>query len=165
MMQATETLDGPTAGIERHLRLMWQAEVGHQPWQQLLRKARLRPTRQRMALCRILFGNGDRHITAEVLHQEATRAGVPVALATVYNTLNHFTDVGLLRQIGVDGSKSFFDTNPSEHHHFFLEDEDALLDIPPTAPLLEHLPRIPEGFEVTGVAVVVRLRRRPASRR
>ena len=161
---AETSIDRTGARIERQLRLMWQAEVDCRPWQQLLRQARLRPTRQRVALCRLLFQKGDRHITAEALYDEAVRANMPVALATVYNTLNQLTEAGLLRQIGVNGSKSFFDTNPSEHHHFFLEEEDSLLDIPPTAPLLEKLPRIPEGFEITGVAVVVRLRRRPNGR-
>ena len=103
------------------------------PWhdvKSMLRDVGLRPTRQRMALGWILFGKGDRHITAEMLYEEATKAKVPVSLATVYNTLHQFTDVGLLRQVAVDGSKSYFDTNASQHHHFFVEGENSLLDIP-----------------------------------
>ncbi len=96
----------------------------------MLREVGLRPTRQRMALGWILFGKGDRHLTAEMLYEEASRAKVPVSLATVYNTLHQFTEVGLLRQVAVDGSKAYFDTNVSEHHHFFVEGEDELLDIP-----------------------------------
>src|SRR5258708_7549668 len=80
-----------------------------------------RRTRQRMALGWILFGKGDGHITAEMLYEEASKAKVPVSLATVYNTLHQFTDVGLLRQVAVDGSKTYFDTNVSQHHHFFIE--------------------------------------------
>ena len=87
----------------------------------MLRQVGLRPTRQRMALGWILFGKGDRHLTAEVLYEEATRAKVPVSLATIYNTLHQFTEVGLLRQVAVDGSKAYFDTNASAHHHFFVE--------------------------------------------
>ena len=105
------------------------------PWHDVKAKLRdvgLRPTRQRMALGWILFGKGDRHITAEMLYEEATKAKVPVSLATVYNTLHQFTDVGLLRQVAVDGSKTYFDTNNSQHHHFFVEGENALLDIPDT---------------------------------
>ena len=83
-----------------------------------------------MALGWILFAKGDRHVTAEMLYEEATRAKVPVSLATVYNTLHQFTDVGLLRQVAVDGSKAYFDTNNSEHHHFFIEDQNDLMDIP-----------------------------------
>ena len=79
-----------------------------------------------MALGWILFGKGDRHITAEMLYEEATKAKVPVSLATVYNTLHQFTDVGLLRQVAVDGSKTYFDTNVSQHHHFFVEGENDL---------------------------------------
>ena len=103
------------------------------PWHDvkaMLREVGLRPTRQRMALGWILFAKGDRHITAEMLYEEATKAKVPVSLATVYNTLHQFTDVGLLRQVAVDGSKTYFDTNASQHHHFFVEGENALLDIP-----------------------------------
>src|SRR6187200_1601664 len=105
------------------------------PWHDvkaMLRQVGLRPTRQRMALGWILFGKGDRHLTAEMLYVEATHAKVPVSLATVYNTLHQFTDVGLLRQIAVDGLKTYFDTNISTHHHFFIEDDNAVLDIPET---------------------------------
>ncbi len=103
------------------------------PWHDVKAKLRdvgLRPTRQRMALGWILFAKGDRHVTAEMLYEEATRAKVPVSLATVYNTLHQFTEVGLLRQVAVDGSKAYFDTNNSEHHHFFIEDQNDLMDIP-----------------------------------
>jgi len=89
----------------------------------MLRQVGLRPTRQRMALGWILFAKGDRHLTAEMLYEEATKAKVPVSLATVYNALHQFTDVGLLRQVAVDGSKTYFDTNVSDHHHFFVEGE------------------------------------------
>ena len=90
----------------------------------MLRQVGLRPTRQRMALGWILFGKGDRHLTAEMLYEEATRAKVPVSLATIYNTLHQFTEVGLLRQVAVDGSKAYFDTNASAHHHFFVEGDE-----------------------------------------
>ena len=81
--------------------------------------AGLRPTRQRKELGRLLFDGPDRHVTAEVLHDEAMRAGVRVSLATVYNTLNQFTEAGLMREIVVDGDRTYFDTNTSDHHHFF----------------------------------------------
>jgi Fur family iron response transcriptional regulator len=133
------------------------------PWHDvkaMLREVGLRPTRQRMALGWILFGKGDRHITAEMLYEEATKAKVPVSLATVYNTLHQFTDVGLLRQVAVDGSKTYFDTNNSQHHHFFVEGENALLDIPNTDVIVGKTPIPPEGYEITRVDVVVRLRRK-----
>src|SRR5215217_6133748 len=136
------------------------------PWhdvKSMLRDVGLRPTRQRMAVGWILFSKGDRHLTAEMLYEEATRAKVPVSLATVYNTLHQFTDVGLLRQVAVDGSKSYFDTNASEHHHFFIEGEDALVDIPEADVLVKQMPRPPEGFEIARIDVVVRLKRKDNS--
>jgi Fur family transcriptional regulator, iron response regulator len=139
-----------------------RAELTGCPWHDtktMLRQVGLRPTRQRMALGWLLFAKGDRHLTAEMLYEEATRAKVPVSLATVYNTLHQFTDVGLLRQVAVDGSKTYFDTNATEHHHFFVEGEHALLDIPGAA-VLDKMPTAPEGYEITRVDVVVRLRRK-----
>jgi Fur family iron response transcriptional regulator len=133
------------------------------PWHDvkaLLRQVGLRPTRQRMALGWILFGKGDRHLTAEMLYEEATHAKVPVSLATVYNTLHQFTEAGLLRQIAVDGSKAYFDTNISTHHHFFIEGDNAVLDIPEADVVLGRAPTPPEGYEVARVDVVVRLRRK-----
>src|SRR5713101_9412646 len=133
------------------------------PWHDvkaMLREVGLRPTRQRMALGWILFAKGDRHLTAEMLYEEANKAKVPVSLATVYNTLHQFTEVGLLRQVAVDGSKAYFDTNNSEHHHFFIEDQHALLDIPGADVMLDKMPTPPEGYEIARVDVVVRLRRK-----
>ncbi|CAH1696729.1 hypothetical protein CHELA1G11_50035 [Hyphomicrobiales bacterium] len=124
-----------------------------------LRRVGLRPTRQRVSLGWLLFGKGDRHITAEMLFDEASRARVPVSLATVYNTLHQFTEAGLLRQLAVDGSKAYFDTNPTEHHHFFLEDEGELVDMPLSGVSVTDLPAPPPGMEVAGVEVIVRLRR------
>src|SRR3954449_3030560 len=139
-----------------------QAGLTGCPWHDVkakLREVGLRPTRQRMSLGWMLFGKGDRHITAEMLYEEATRAKVPVSLATVYNTLHQFTDVGLLRQVAVDGSKTYFDTNVSNHHHFFVEGENALVDIPNAEVMLDRLPHAPTGYEVARVDVVVRLRK------
>jgi len=133
------------------------------PWHDvrtMLRDVGLRPTRQRMALGWILFAKGDRHLTAEMLYEEATKAKVPVSLATVYNTLHQFTDVGLLRQVAVDGSKTYFDTNSTQHHHFFVEGENALLDIPDTDVIVGKTPIPPEGYEIARIDVVVRLRRK-----
>jgi Fur family iron response transcriptional regulator len=126
----------------------------------MLREVELRPTRQRMSLGWILFAKGDRHVTAEMLYEEATRAKVPVSLATVYNTLHQFTEVGLLRQIAVDGSKTYFDTNASDHHHFFVEGENALVDIPNADVIVDKTPTAPAGYEVARVDVVVRLRKK-----
>ena len=139
-----------------------RAELTGCPWHDvkaMLRQVGLRPTRQRMALGWILFAKGDRHLTAEMLYEEATKAKVPVSLATVYNALHQFTEAGLLRQVAVDGSKTYFDTNVSDHHHFFVEGENALVDIPNAEVMLDRLPHAPEGYEVARVDVVVRLRK------
>src|SRR5258707_11110930 len=95
-----------------------------------LRRVGLRPTRQRLALARLLFDKGSRHVTAEQLHGEAVDATVRVSLATVYNTLHQFTTVGLLKEVVVEPGRSYFDTNVEDHHHFFFEDSGRLLDIP-----------------------------------
>ena len=125
-----------------------------------LRRVGLRPTRQRVSLGWLLFGKGDRHMTAEMLYDEAMRARVPVSLATVYNTLHQFTEAGLLRQLAVDGSKAYFDTNSTDHHHFFLEKDDVLMDVPGDGVSVIDLPEPPDGYEVARVDVVVRLRRK-----
>jgi Fur family transcriptional regulator, iron response regulator len=133
------------------------------PWhdvQALLRQVKLRPTRQRMALGWLLFAKGGRHLTAEMLYEEAGRAKVAVSLATIYNTLHQFTTAGLLREVTVNGSKTYFDTNVSDHHHFFVENEHNLIDIPAAPDIIGKLPDVPEGYEISRVDVVVRLRRR-----
>ncbi|MEM6665341.1 MAG: iron response transcriptional regulator IrrA [Pseudomonadota bacterium] len=133
--------------------------------QSALRGAGLRPTRQRLALGQLLFQAGGRHITAEILHEEAIRNSIPVSLATIYNTLNQLTEAGLLREIAVDGNRTYFDTNVSDHHHFLVEETNEILDIPGPELGLESLPEPPEGMEIARVDVVVRLREKPAGRR
>ncbi|WP_280955327.1 iron response transcriptional regulator IrrA [Cohaesibacter haloalkalitolerans] len=121
--------------------------------------AGLRPTRQRLSLAELLFAKGDRHVSAERLHEEAERVSVSVSLATVYNTLHQFTEAGLLREVAVEGTKTYFDTNVSDHYHFFMEDEGKVVDIPGGMRVSE-LPEVPEGMEITRVDVVVRLRKK-----
>ena len=125
-----------------------------------LRQAGLRPTRQRLALARILFAEGDRHVSAEALHAEVLAAGVPVSLATVYNTLNQFTEAGLLREVAVEGNRCYFDTNTSNHFHYFLEDKGQLVDIGTEHVQVTGLPLPPEGTEIDRIDVIVRLRPR-----
>ncbi|OWV96499.1 Fur family transcriptional regulator [Rhizobium sp. R72] len=123
-----------------------------------LRHAGLRPTRQRVALGDLLFAKGDRHLTVEELHEEAVQAGVPVSLATVYNTLHQFTEAGMIRVLAVESAKTYFDTNVSDHHHFFIEGENDVLDIPVSNLTIGNLPEPPEGLEIAHVDVVIRLR-------
>ena len=123
-----------------------------------LRDAGLRPTRQRMALGKLLLDGEDRHITAEQLHQDVLKTGIQVSLATVYNTLNQFTDAGLLKEIVVESGRSYFDTNISNHHHFFCEANGTLIDIDEESIPLGAIPAPPEGTEIAAVEVIVRLR-------
>ncbi|MEL6806549.1 MAG: iron response transcriptional regulator IrrA [Pseudomonadota bacterium] len=124
--------------------------------------AGLRPTRQRMALASLLIGDGQhRHVTAESLFEAAKAQGDGVSLATVYNTLRAFCDAGLMQEVMVDGSKSYFDTNTHDHPHFFWEDEAKLTDAPSDQLVIAQLPDAPEGAEIASVDVVIRLRRKP----
>jgi len=124
-----------------------------------LRTAGFRPTRQRLDLAGVLFRDGDRHLTAEGLHAEAQDAGIQVSLATVYNTLHQFTGAGLLRQVVVDASRSYFDTNVGDHQHFYCEDEGRLIDIAGDTIAVAGVPAPPKGTAIERVDVVIRVRR------
>src|SRR5215470_16452216 len=124
---------------------------------ELLRAAHLRPTRQRLALARLLFESGDRHVTAEQLHGEAQAAKIRLSLATVYNTLHQFTAHGLLREVVVEQGRSYFDTNITDHHHFFIEAQGRLEDIPGEQVALSRLPAPPTGTRISRVDVIVRI--------
>src|SRR5258708_5320180 len=124
-----------------------------------LRARGLRPTRQRVALARLLFHGGDRHVTAEQLRGEAISAAIRVSLATVYNTLHQFTTAGLLREVVVEPGRSYFDTNVDDHHHFFCESTGMLQDIPGEAVSVGQLPYAPAGTQIKRVDVIIRIRR------
>jgi len=125
----------------------------------VLRMAGLRPTRQRVALAELLFAGEHRHVNAEELHGEANASHVNVSLATVYNTLHQFQEAGLLREVAIDASRSYFDTDTSDHHHFYIEDEQRVIDIPTSSIVIQGLPEAPEGMVVTHVDVVVRVKK------
>ncbi len=124
-----------------------------------LRATNLRPTRQRLALAKLLFSGADRHVTAESLHKEARANRVRVSLATVYNTLHQFTQAGMLREVIVDSTRSYFDTNTSHHHHFFCEQSQLLEDIPSGAVSVGALPPPPSGTSISRIDVVIRVLR------
>jgi Fur family iron response transcriptional regulator len=128
----------------------------------VLRMAGLRPTRQRVALAEILFAGEHRHVSAEQLLAEVNSAKLNVSLATIYNTLHQFRAAGLLREVAVEASRSYFDTDTSDHHHFYLEDEQRVIDIPASSITIQNLPAPPEGMNITHVDVVVRVRKGPA---
>lgn len=123
-----------------------------------LRASGLRPTRQRLALAKLLFARGHCHVTAESLFNDAKQARVDVSLATIYNALHDFTAKGLLREISLDSSSSYFDTNTGEHHHFYFEGTGELQDIPPDSVRIAHLPEAPGGSAISRVDVIIRVR-------
>ena len=127
------------------------------PAHEKLCKSGLRPTRQRRVLAELLFGGPDRHVTAEGLHQEALAAGAAISLATVYNTLNQFTAANLLREVAIEGAKTYFDTNTADHFHFYLEREGTLMDIKNPDVTVEGLPAAPQGKRISRVDVIIRL--------
>lgn len=136
------------------------AQTSTQRSQDWLAEGDLRPTRQRLALASLLVGDGrNRHVTAEGLFDAAAETGEKVSLATVYNTLRAFCDAGLMREITVDGSKSYFDTNTHDHPHFYWEDDAQLSDAPAEQLEIARLPDVPEGAEIAKVDVVIRLRK------
>lgn len=126
---------------------------------QKLRRVGLRPTRQRVSLGWVLFAKGQRHVSAEMLYEEAMKERIPVSLATIYNTLRQFTEAGLLRELTLDGAKAYFDTADHEHHHFVVEGENRVIDIPAQEIDVASLPVPPQGYEIARVDVVVRLRK------
>ena len=123
-----------------------------------LRRAGLRPTRQRLALAGLLFAKGNRHVSADQLYDEATTAGLAVSQATVYNTLNAFTRAGMLRAVVVDAGRAYFDTNTGHHHHFYRESDALLIDIEGGDIAVDNLPPAPAGTAIERVDVIVRLR-------
>lgn len=125
----------------------------------LLTQAGLRPTRQRLALASLLFTGEPRHVTASSLAREVSEAGNSLSLATIYNSLKQFTDAGLLHRVSVSGDLTYFDTKAGDHHHFFVEDENRIFDIPPGSLRFGRLPEPPEGYVITRVDVVIRLKR------
>lgn len=133
----------------------------NRPYAQALRQLKacgLRPTRQRLALARLLMDLHPRHMTAEELYQEARKAGIPVSLATVYNTLHQFTSAGLLGEIVVGSGQSYFDTSPHSHWHFFDKTTGEIVDVPDHALSFARLPEPPAGKVIERIDVVVRIR-------
>jgi Fur family iron response transcriptional regulator len=108
----------------------------------------------------MLFLEEDRHVAAEDLHKQAVENGVPVSLATVYNTLHQFTEAGLLRILAIEGQRTYFDTNTSDHHHYFVQDSNDVMDVPDGTLTVDNLPVPPEGMEIANVDIVIRLRKK-----
>lgn len=145
---------------EEHIQQQANGLTGTDHLADWLKTGGLRPTRQRLALAGLLVGDGEnRHVTAESLYAAAVATGEKVSLATVYNTLRAFCEVGLMNEVVVDGSKSYFDTRTDDHPHFYWEDTHMLTDAPADELEIASLPKVPRGMEVSRVDVVIRLRK------
>ena len=124
-----------------------------------LRNAGLRPTRQRMIVADILFNGKNRHFTAEDLQNDIVKFGEQMSLATVYNCLNKFKKVGIIKQVETLGETAVFDTNITHHHHFMNEETGELIDFSPKEINLNKLPNIPKGYVKSGLDVIIKLRK------
>jgi Fur family iron response transcriptional regulator len=148
----------PTIRLQAHIMRQKKALAGNVTVLERLRATGLRPTRQRMALAKLLFARGHRHVSAEQLFNEAKAQRVDVSLATVYNALHDFTAKNLLREISIDSSSSYFDTNTGNHHHFYFERSGHLEDIADDQVQIAALPEPPGGAEVSRVDVIIRVK-------
>jgi len=122
----------------------------------ILRKHKLRPTKQRVNLGSIHFGKGNRHITAEILKKESDEDKLMVSQATVYNVLNDFYNAGLLTKVNIDNDKTWYDTNVEHHYHIFNEKNSELIDLEP----LEIDIKIPKKFsksQIKKIDLVVKI--------
>lgn len=122
-----------------------------------LRGAGMRPTRQRLMLGELLFDGADKHVTAEDLHALSRENNPPISLATIYNTLKSFSEAGLVREVAAPGHTTYFDTNTSDHHHYYLEGEGRLIDIPDSHVAIQGLPTPPDGKKMGRVDIIVHL--------
>ena len=119
--------------------------------------AGLRPSRARVALLRLLLKGGDRHVTPDDLRAEAEAVGLRFSLATIYNNLNRFNEVGLLRRITLGPGQVFFDTNTSHHHHVYYEERGELRSVPARMDGLVDLPEDLAGIAPERLDIVVRV--------
>ena len=117
----------------------------------------IRPTKQRRVLAKLLFQKGDRHISAENLFDEVKKEDRKISMATIYNTLKQFTNLGLIREIVVDKNKSLYDTNNKPHYHLYIEDEGKIHDIP-TNNINLDLPSVPACLTLHNIDIIVRVR-------
>lgn len=116
------------------------------------------PTAQRVQIGRVVLTRPT-HFSAEQLYEQVNESGAHVSKATVYNTLGLFVEKGLLRQVLVDPSKVFYDSNMAPHHHFYDVESGELADIEASEIQIGALPEAGDGVEIEGVDVVVRIRR------
>ena len=117
----------------------------------------IRPTKQRMILAKLLFEKGDRHISAEELYKEVEKENRKLSLATIYNTLKQFTNMGLLKELVIDQNKSIYCSNHDSHYHLYIEDEGKIIDIPQKNIDL-NIPELPACLKLHNIDIIVKIR-------
>jgi Fur family iron response transcriptional regulator len=124
-----------------------------------LRSSGLRPTKQRLAICKVLFDRKDTfHFTIDNLKKKIEKnTKHKVSLATVYNTIHAFKNNGYLKEISLQGNKTFFDTNTTSHHHFYDQDTGDLMDIKNEDIFISKLPSAPKGKKISEVEVTLKV--------
>jgi Fur family iron response transcriptional regulator len=135
-------------------------EMQDQPTQtvnELLAQHDIAPTQQRRLIAQILFAR-PQHLSADQVLEKVNQDGAAVSKATVYNTLGLFARKGLVREVIVDPSKVFYDSNTSAHHHFYNVDTGKLQDIDSQALTLKSPPAVPDGMELEAIDIIVRVR-------
>lgn len=118
----------------------------------------IRPTAQRVRIAALLLSS-PQHLSAEQILATLRAAGARISKATVYNTLNLFAERGVIRQLSVDGARTWFDSNVAPHYHFHDMDTGALLDVPVPEVEFARLPPLPAGMEMAGIDLVIRVRK------
>ncbi|HEX3836684.1 MAG TPA: Fur family transcriptional regulator [Steroidobacteraceae bacterium] len=118
----------------------------------------IRPTAQRVRIAGLLLAS-PQHLSAEQILATLRASGARVSKATVYNTLNLFAKRGVIRQLSVDGARTWFDSNVAPHYHFHDMDTGALVDVPVPEVEFARLPPLPEGMEMAGIDLVIRVRK------
>ena len=127
------------------------------PFISRLRLSGLRPTKQRLMICKVLFDRKDTfHFTIDNLKKKLEKnTKSKISLATIYNTVHAFRNSGYLREISLRGNKTFFDTNSTSHHHFYDEDTGDLMDIKNDEISINKLPFAPKGKKISNIEVTV----------
>lgn len=124
---------------------------------EILKNSPLKLTDQRKSLIKIIFGDGDAHYTVDDVYKKAKKKKIKISLATVYNNLNAFKDLGILKVLTTSSDTIFYDTNIIDHHHFFCKKTRKLIDINSSEVVISKLPKIPSGRKLDSVNVILDL--------
>ena len=125
----------------------------------ILKKLKLRPTLQRVAITEILLRKKEVHVTAYSLEKLMVKNKIFISRATIYNNLNELSNRGFLKKVIVKNDKMWFDTNLSKHHHFYDEEEDRLVDIQEKEINFSKFPKAPDGKSIKSVDIIINIKK------